>query len=72
MELHGTLNFARHAREHGRAADGQVLIVGGGAAFKYTGPVKVPELYNRATETWTAMWAQQASRMYHATALLLP
>jgi hypothetical protein len=52
--------------------DGKVLIVGGGAAFKYTAPVKVPELYNPATGTWTAMAPHQASRMYHATALLLP
>jgi len=52
--------------------DGQVLIVGGGAQFKYVNPVKVPELYNPVAETWTAMAPQQASRMYHATALLLP
>jgi hypothetical protein len=52
--------------------DGQVLVVGGGAVFKYSGPVKVPELYNPVTETWAVMAPQQAGRMYHATALLLP
>jgi hypothetical protein len=52
--------------------DGKMLIVGGGTAYKYTNPVKVPEMYDPATGTWTPMAAQQASRMYHATALLLP
>lgn len=52
--------------------DGQVLVVGGGAAGKYDGPVTAPELYNPATETWTVMESQLAGRMYHSTALLLP
>ena len=52
--------------------DGQVLITGGGRAFKYTDPVKTPELWSPVTETWTPMAPHQASRMYHATALLLP
>jgi hypothetical protein len=52
--------------------DGKLLIIGGGAAFRYTNPVKVPEMYDPATGTWTPMAAQQAGRMYHATALLLP
>ena len=34
--------------------------------------MKAPELYNPVTGTWTAMAAQQGSRMYHSTALLLP
>jgi hypothetical protein len=34
--------------------------------------VKIPELYDPATGVWTPMAAHQASRMYHATALLLP
>ena len=52
--------------------DGQVLVVGGGAAGKYDGPVTAAELYNPVTETWTVMESQLAGRMYHATALLLP
>lgn len=52
--------------------DGQVLVVGGGVAFKYTSPVLVPELFDPATETWSSMAPQQAGRMYHATATLLP
>jgi hypothetical protein len=52
--------------------DGRQLIIGGGAAFRYTNPVKIPEMYDPATAKWTPMAAQQASRMYHQTALLLP
>jgi hypothetical protein len=52
--------------------DGQVLVVGGGAAFKYTNPVFVPELFDPTTETWSDMAPHQAGRMYHSTALLLP
>ena len=52
--------------------DGRVMIVGGVQTFRYTGPVTTPELYDPATETWTPLAPQQASRMYHSTALLLP
>ena len=52
--------------------DGQVFITGGGRAFKYTDPVKTPSCATPQRETWTAMAPHQASRMYHATALLLP
>jgi hypothetical protein len=34
--------------------------------------VKIPELYDPASGTWTAMAPQQGGRMYHSTALLLP
>lgn len=68
----GSMNFARMLANTVVLPDGKVLIVGGGAAFKYTSPVKVPEMYDPSTQTWTAMAAQQAGRMYHATALLLP
>jgi hypothetical protein len=53
-------------------ADGTVLVVGGGASGKFTGPVLTPELYNPVTATWTAMADQTAPRMYHSTAVLLP
>jgi hypothetical protein len=52
--------------------DGKLIIIGGGAAMRYTNPVKVPEMYDPAAGTWTPMAAQQAGRMYHATAALLP
>jgi hypothetical protein len=68
----GSLNFARMLANTVCLPDGKVLITGGGRAFKYTDPVKTPELFDPATEKWTAMAPHQGSRMYHATALLLP
>jgi len=68
----GSLTYPRLLAHLVTLPDGQVLVVGGGAAFKYTNPVKVPELYDPATGTWTVMAPQQAGRMYHATAVLLP
>lgn len=64
-----------HARQLANSVvlpDGKVLVVGGGAAFKYTNPVLVPELFDPTTETWRDMAPHQAGRMYHATAALLP
>jgi hypothetical protein len=68
----GSLTYPRLLANLVTLPDGQVLIVGGGAQFKYTNPVKIPELYNPAAGTWTAMAPQQAGRMYHSTAVLLP
>jgi hypothetical protein len=68
----GSLTYPRLLANLVTLPDGKLLIVGGGAAFRYTNPVKVPEMYDPATGTWTPMAAQQAGRMYHATALLLP
>ena len=68
----GSLTYARMLANTVVLPDGQVLILGGGAAFKSVGPVKIPELYNPTTGVWTPMAAHQGSRMYHATALLLP
>jgi len=67
-----SLTYARILANAVVLPDGQVLAVGGGQTFKYTNPVKVPELWNPATGVWTPMAPQQAGRMYHATALLLP
>ena len=68
----GSLNHARMLSNSVVLPDGQVLVIGGGQAFKYTNPQKIPELYNPATGVWTDMAPQQAGRMYHATAVLLP
>lgn len=68
----GSLN---HPRLHANGVilpNGKVLIVGGGQAHRYVGPVKIPELYDPATGEWTDMAPQRASRIYHSTALLLP
>jgi hypothetical protein len=37
-----------------------------------TGPHLAAELYDPATGRWSVMASQQAGRMYHSTALLLP
>jgi hypothetical protein len=68
----GGLTHPRQLAQTVNLPDGTVLIVGGGATFKYGGPVKVPELYSPTTGSWTTMAPQQGGRMYHATALLLP
>jgi Concanavalin A-like lectin/glucanases superfamily/Domain of unknown function (DUF1929)/Kelch motif len=52
--------------------DGKVLAVGGGAGGAYTNPIKQAELFDPQTETWTAAASQQAPRVYHSTAVLLP
>ena len=52
--------------------DGKVLAVGGGRGGTYTSPVLESELFDPATETWSVMAPQQAPRVYHSTAVLLP
>ncbi len=68
----GSLTYPRLHASIVLLPDGQVLIVGGGAAHKYVNPVKIPELYDPVSERWTTLAPQQASRMYHSNALLLP
>jgi hypothetical protein len=68
----GSLNHPRQLANTVILPDGQVLIVGGGAQFAFTDPVRIPEVYDPTTGLWTALAPQQASRMYHSTALLLP
>jgi hypothetical protein len=52
--------------------DGKILAVGGGTGGAYTNPVLQSEMFDPATETWSLMAAQQAPRIYHSTAVLLP
>jgi Domain of unknown function (DUF1929)/Concanavalin A-like lectin/glucanases superfamily/Glyoxal oxidase N-terminus/IPT/TIG domain/Galactose oxidase, central domain len=53
--------------------DGTVLMVGGGQGPGiYDNPVHTAELFDPVTETWKVMAAQQAPRIYHSTAVLLP
>jgi Domain of unknown function (DUF1929) len=68
----GPMNHARLLHNLTLLADGSVATVGGGAAFKYTGPQKMLEIYNPNTGVWTDMLPEQGSRMYHSTSLLLP
>lgn len=52
--------------------DGDVLMVGGSDGPQYGTPVKAAELFDTESETWTVMASQQAPRMYHSIAVLLP
>jgi galactose oxidase len=66
------MNHARLLHDLRILADGTVATVGGGKAYKYTGPQKTLEIYDPSSGTWSDTLPQQASRMYHATSLLLP
>jgi hypothetical protein len=60
--------------------DGTVLVTGGtsgnsGPNFGFndlTHPVKAPELWDPATETWTQLAEEATPRCYHGNAVLLP
>jgi len=55
--------------------DGTVLVVGGSATGRSDvgiDPVLAIELFDPATESWSAMCPAQVPRLYHATAILLP
>jgi hypothetical protein len=58
--------------------DGAILEIGGCTAYDYftypnlISPVKQPEIYRKAVNTWVLQNAQVSERMYHSTAALLP
>jgi hypothetical protein len=69
-----SMNYPRWQHNLVMLPDGRVLAVGGSltvdtAAINGTLPA---EIFNPATNTWTTMAAQNVSRMYHSTAVLLP
>ena len=68
----GSMTYARKHHNAVQLPDGKVLVVGGGTGGSYTNPVKAAEMFDPATGTFSVMAAQQAPRMYHSTALLLP
>jgi hypothetical protein len=57
-------------------ADGTALATGGNSSGEYlvdmNNGVYMAELWNPATGTWKTLAAQQVTRQYHSTALLLP
>lgn len=55
--------------------DGKVLVTGGSSSDEFDDeslPVKVPELFDPETNTWTKLAPATDYRGYHSTALLLP
>jgi hypothetical protein len=68
----GSLHRARLWANGVLLPDGKVLAVGGGGGGAYVNPVLDAEIFDPAAGTWTLMAAQQAPRVYHSTAVLLP
>lgn len=67
--------FARRQLNATILADGQVLVTHGtsGAGFNnVAGAVRVAELWDPDTESWSTMAQESRPRTYHSTALLLP
>lgn len=54
-------------------ANGEVFLVGGGTIGEQECPIFVPEVFDPATENWTALTSAVHThpRMYHSVALLL-
>ncbi len=85
IDANGTVNSRttgnlHHARWFGSGVllpDGQVLAVGGDDKDDAAAPglgvaVRIPELYDPASGTWTDVAPQARDRGYHNSALLLP
>jgi hypothetical protein len=67
-----------HARRHLNATllpDGQVLVTGGTSAAGFSelsGAIHVAEAWSPDSERWTRLAANQVSRVYHSSTILLP
>jgi Domain of unknown function (DUF1929)/Kelch motif len=68
--------FGRRQHNLTVLADGTVLATGGNSSgvplVDMNNGVYQAELWNPATGTWTTLQAEQVTRQYHSTALLLP
>ncbi|HEY6775746.1 MAG TPA: galactose oxidase-like domain-containing protein [Thermoleophilaceae bacterium] len=77
-QVSATAPMAFGRRQHNLTvlADGTVLATGGNSSgaslVDLNNGVYSAELWNPATGTWTTLAAEQATRQYHSTALLLP
>ena len=77
-QVTATAPMANGRRQHNLTvlADGTVLATGGNSSgaslVDLNNGVYAAELWNPATGTWRTLAAEQATRQYHSTALLLP
>jgi chitodextrinase len=77
-QVSATAPMAFGRRQHNLTvlADGTVLATGGNSSgaglVDLNNGVYAAELWNPATGTWKTLAAEQATRQYHSTALLLP
>jgi hypothetical protein len=69
------MNYARRQATATVLADGKVFVVGGSNLSGFNnvaGSVKVPELWDPATNSWTTLAPHAQNRLYHSVAMLLP
>src|SRR5256885_2574213 len=70
-----SMAFARRQMNATLLPTGDVLVTGGtsGSDFNHpVGAVHAAELWNPATDAWTTLASNAATRIYHSTQLLLP
>jgi hypothetical protein len=71
----GSMAYPRRHHNATVLPTGEVLVTGGtrGTAFDdQTQPVRVAEIWNPATGTWTRLASNAVTRTYHGTSILLP
>ena len=71
----GNMSIGRRMANATVLPDGKVLITGGTSGYGFNNegtPVKTAELWDPSTGAFSVLPAQQRTRMYHSTTLLLP
>ena len=70
-----SMRFARRQMDATLLPTGEVLVTGGTSSSGFNNPagaVHIAETWNPTTGLWTRMAANQVTRIYHGTTLLLP
>jgi galactose oxidase len=71
----GGMAYARRQFNATLLPDGEVLVTGGTSSSGFSDPagaVHAAEVWNPETGTWSLLAANQVTRVYHSTTLLLP